>query len=100
MSFIDAIEGEIERQLSLVKPELKSKFVYRIIDKAQDKKILATLDKTYYPPLMTIVLDNIERELRTRLREIITHEIIHVLQYRGEEPEAYRKQGFMKFYRE
>lgn len=80
------IEDLIEEQINHLKPELKKKFVYRFTDEESN----AYADTQYLnPPMITFYIKNIEKmtdkPMKQSIRELITHELIHVLQVPGYE---------------
>ena len=77
------IEDLIEEQIKLLKPALKSRFIYRILDKESDK--YAETNRSFIPPLITFYSKNVEKmidkPIKQSIRELISHELLHVLQY-------------------
>lgn len=80
------IEDLIEEQIEQLKPELKEKFVYRFTDEASNKYAEISY---FIPPLITFYSKNIEKmtdkPIKQSIRELITHELIHVFQPLGRE---------------
>lgn len=75
------IEDLIEEQIEKLKPELRNKFVYRFSNENSN----AFADTQYLvPALITFYVKNIEKmtdkPIKQSIRELITHELIHVLQ--------------------
>jgi len=79
------IEDLIEEQIDLLKPELKKKFVFRIIDEKSNN--FAMTQSYYNPPMITFYSNNIkkmtDKPIKQSIRELITHELIHALQVSG-----------------
>ena len=80
------IEDLIEDQINQLKSELKEKFVYRFVENKSNK--YAETNYTI-PPMITFYTKSIEKmtdkPIKQSIRELITHELIHVLQVPGYE---------------
>lgn len=83
---LEKIEKIIEEQYDLLKPELKDKFIFRTTDEESNDYA-----NTIYtnPPIITFYVKNIitmtDKPIKQSIRELITHELIHVLQVPGYE---------------
>lgn len=101
----EEIEKVIVELLEELKPELKERAVFQIIDE-DNGKTLATCERTFNPPKITFYLKSIKREFRTRLKSIISHELVHTFQKSElygrfqDEKEAYSKMDEIKFFKE
>ena len=78
------IEDLIEEQIKLLKPALKNRFVYRILNEESNK--YAETNHNFIPPLITFYGKNVEKmidkPIKQSIRELISHELLHVIQYR------------------
>jgi hypothetical protein len=91
------IEEEIEKQVALLKPEIKNIAVFTYGD---EEKNLASCHSGYNPPLIKFHVNIIEREWVNYLRRIITHELVHAIQHIKSEPEASLKETKLNFFTE
>lgn len=75
------IEDFVEEEIDLLKPELKDKFSYRFTD--EESGAYATTILGLNPPMIVFYTKNIEKmtdkPMRQSVRELISHELLHVL---------------------
>lgn len=94
------MEEKIKKIIEELKPKIKKRAVFRFSDqikKQGDKIVLADTMINLRPPVITIFTKAIDSHIKARLREIITHELIHT--YTADEKIAYRKQGELNFFK-
>ena len=94
-----AIKKELLRLIKKLNPEIQKRATFQFGEYKSDgqKIILADLDDTTKPPVITLYLRSLEKWLISDLAKVISHEIIHT--FTEKEKEAYQKQNKMDFWR-
>ena len=100
---LDELEDLIENKINELKPEIKKRFVYRYTD---EKSNSFATTQYFEPPMITFYLENIlkvkDKPIDIFIKELLTHEIIHVIQpvfqeYKeGEATSKFQKLNFFK----
>lgn len=82
----DELEDLIEEKIAQLKPEIRKRFVYRLTD---EKSNFYATTQHFQPPMITFFLSNIQtmtdKPMEVSVKELLTHEIIHVIQTPGQE---------------
>lgn len=94
------MEKEIQKIIDELKPEIKKRAVFRFSDelKKEGKGIVfANTAINLNPPVITIFTKTINDSIKRKLREIITHEIIHT--FTADERVAYGKQAKLDIFK-